>query len=415
MTALTLVGCYGQPTTGKSEPPSKSASTKHGVSVSFVRTDVKSGKESWRDEDRPFRCVVLRITNNTRWTMGSIGLGNVWCYRLLRDSPERPSAHPKVPCGSCGDVRGPVSIAPRQNALICIAPEDLAPGYGISIRYTAGLQDSDGELYFGHSDLPPNVQLRIAQAALKPCEDLNDPVAVPIGQLSGPTPQPANEDFTVTNKVCCASSFALDRILKSTTLSIPPPGSMKLMIARDRSWDQVGFGSTSETRWSGHKELFLNYFPHLPPVAYVLVAHRGAAAVLWDPRTGRYESRNIRGRNPLILSNESEIVHLRAEWSDATVGASLVHVWVWTKTLLDRRRALEIFAEAEKELRMRIRLTVGTNPLFWEVGGSGFPIVVPAFGALGRTGLQDALPAIVFNCNRSREGGVPWCGEVHPE
>jgi hypothetical protein len=143
-----------------------SAALEPGVQVSFVTTKAKTRRAERKDQNRPFPCVTLRITNNTRWPIS----GALRCYNLVADRPDRSVMYPNVPCGGCGDFFTFFTIKARQSDLICVQPEDLGPGFAIGLGYWTRAHGTDAqELYFGHSDLPASVRDTITKAGLRPC------------------------------------------------------------------------------------------------------------------------------------------------------------------------------------------------------------------------------------------------------
>jgi len=239
-----------------------------------------------------------------------------------------------------------------------------------------------------------------------------------MAQTGGAQTAPSGR-LAVAEEVCCAGSFTLKSVLravKATPEVRVPAGRLRFTIVRDRTGEGFGIGGTSEDTWSVARDRLVEYLPEFPPLAYVLQSSAGASAILWNPASGLYETRNVWGRDLLQLPDGSQIVYLRTERpEEPRDGTSFVHVWVWAKGKLDREEGARIHAQTEELLGGTVRLTVGGHPLLWIEGGGGFPVFVPAFGALGRSGLQKVQPGLVYGCRRHMPGGPPWCFERRPE
>ena len=167
MAVTTVWPCWcGQPAERRATPNSHhNSALKPGVHITFVATGADAGPLQTKGNDGPSRCLTLRITNNTRWKIMSVGFRGVWGYSLVADNPGRQA----IPCRTGGDVIGEVDLAARQSALICVPPEHLRPGYAISISYSTDPQNAFHEVYFGNSDLPATIRDTKAHAKLNPC------------------------------------------------------------------------------------------------------------------------------------------------------------------------------------------------------------------------------------------------------
>jgi hypothetical protein len=219
----------------------------------------------------------------------------------------------------------------------------------------------------------------------------------------------AEPAIVVRERYCCADSFNATAVAKRIRSDVPGVGVLRLTVVQSQPYEEGGFASGTHTPWNWYRKLVLAFYSKIHPKAYVVESHTGVSVVLWNPQTGGYESGRVKGDDLLHLSSGPEIVHLGPGLLN---DASVLRVWVWVKGRLDRQRALELLSETKAHMRVSsVEVVAGSSPFFWDSGG--FPLWVPAFGALGKRGIESAQPSVVFQCSWTARDKGPNCYESH--
>jgi hypothetical protein len=198
--------------------------------------------------------------------------------------------------------------------------------------------------------------------------------------------------------VCCAGSFRLDSVLNEVRLPNPEAGKVQLLVVMERRTIPNGRAGGADAPLSFYQREFWEEFPGLSGMSYIIQSDRGAAAVLWQPRSGSYETRKIRGEDTIRLADGSEIIAIGpGAAGNGEANPNVARVWVWAKREVDEQSALKVAAMVREVLGVTaIQLVVGTHPYLWQT--AGFPIAVPAFGALGEIGLRESHERRFLDC-----------------
>lgn len=217
------------------------------------------------------------------------------------------------------------------------------------------------------------------------------------------------QDLFVTEHVCCSGHFTLGQVLRAIQLPRAKPGKVQLLVVRDVATVQKHYAGTAHDPISTYRKRFLQEVPEMPGLAYILQSAKGASAVLWQPRTGFYETRQIWGQDVMRLADGSEIVEVGPA-SFGRDGPAKFLVWVWVKRPIDVAGAVAMVAEVREVLGVdSIQVVIGLHPYFWQVGQ--FPLVVPAFGALGEIGIRESRERGYFSCHAEDPSKEPRCSE----
>ena len=216
----------------------------------------------------------------------------------------------------------------------------------------------------------------------------------------------------VSEHVCCSGHFTLDQVLRSIQLPRAKSGIVHLLVVRDAPTEKKLYAGTVHDPISVYRKRFLQEFPDMPGLAYILQSAKGASAVLWQPHTGYYETRRVWGQEVIRLADGSEIVSVgpaSMSWEPATF-----RVWVWAKRPIDRAGAVAIVTNVRKVMGVdSIQVVLGLHPYLWQEGP--FPLVVPGFGAMGEIGIRESRERGSFGCDAEDPTKIARCREFGPQ
>lgn len=218
--------------------------------------------------------------------------------------------------------------------------------------------------------------------------------------------------FQSVESVCCKGAFTLDNLLDEVKLPRAAPGKVQLMVVREQAPRGRDHSAVTDPPFRYYRSLILEESDEMPGVAYVAQSGEGASAVLWRPRTGFYETRRLWGKDVLRLDDGSDIVAMGPGLAGLS-GPDLVavRVWVWVKRRLDEATALKLTTAVTQRLAVaRVQVILAPHPYMWGTGG--FPLVVPAFGLLGKNGILEAQPRPFFVCRGVDILRAPPCYRV---
>lgn len=204
---------------------------------------------------------------------------------------------------------------------------------------------------------------------------------------------------------CCGADFTLDHVLKATRALPPRVSSLRLTKVTPDVGATFGYPGVAGAPWSHFRKIVIADYQKWPPIAYVLDNATSRVASFWNPKTGDYIFRKIRGSDLFHLEDGSEIVYLIP---GGTRGQSAAIVCIWAKGSLDIERSARLSREARKLLGLsRVDCYIATTPFFWQSGIC--PMQVPALGELGAREIEGAQPALEFRCDSSSESETPVC------
>ena len=216
----------------------------------------------------------------------------------------------------------------------------------------------------------------------------------------------------LSEHVCCSGHFTIDRVLRTNQLPRPESGIVHLLVVSDAPTEKKLHAGTAHDSTSAYRERFLQEFPNMPGLAYILQSVKGASAVLWQPRTGYYETRRIWGQDVIRLVDGSEIVSVGP--ASVSREPAEFRAGVWVKRPIDEAGAAAIAAEVRKVLGVdSIQVVLGLHPYLWQVGQ--FPLVVPGFGAMGEVGIRESRERGFFSCHPKNLTKEQRCSEFGPE
>jgi hypothetical protein len=152
--------CFGQQNSGQSRPASPLIDiNRPSVYLKYVKAETLKSRHG-----DSVQLIWLELRNNTRWRISSVGLpdefgGSGWFYTGVTDDPCHTDIYPSI--GNGGDVAGPVGVGAGESTPLTVLATHLSRGLAVEISFnfewdlSAGVRHS---LWFGHSDLPQQIQ-----------------------------------------------------------------------------------------------------------------------------------------------------------------------------------------------------------------------------------------------------------------
>lgn len=213
---------------------------------------------------------------------------------------------------------------------------------------------------------------------------------------------PSIEDLSLE---CCRVAFTVDNVLKAVRTLPPLTGSLRLTRIEPDGGPRAGYPGYVGAPWSHYRDIFVSEYKNWPPVAYLFDTATSRSISLWNPTTGVYMFRRIRGMDLSHLKDGSTIVHLAPA---SGYIRNILYVWIVTKAPVDQEKSAVLTLEAQKNLGVpSIHAYVATTPFFWK--HSRYPLQLPAFGELSKRDLESAKPTLEYHCEILPASNSPVC------